>query len=78
MKLRQKDRDTRWTMKFSNAKGKGQAVRYCRPGLRLQNHASIDHRHGFIRGWTVCAPVGTVLSVRSPVSSRATPDGKTV
>lgn len=55
-KLRQKDRDARWTVKFSKAKvaqdGKTQRD-IAIPVFGYKNHASIDRRHGFIRGWNV-------------------------
>lgn len=56
-KLRQKDRDARWTVKFSKAKpaeaGKPRLVDIAVPAFGYKNHASIDRRHGFIRGWSV-------------------------
>lgn len=56
-KLRQKDRDARWTVKFSKARvaedGKTQQRDIAIPAFGYKNHASIDRRHGFIRGWTV-------------------------
>jgi IS5 family transposase len=56
-KLRQKDRDARWTVKFSKAKpveeGKPKQVDIAVPAFGYKNHASIDRRHGFIRGWSV-------------------------
>jgi len=56
-KLRQKDRDARWTVKVSKAKvaGEGKAQRrdIAIPAFGYKNHAAIDRRHGFIRGWTV-------------------------
>lgn len=56
-KLRQKDRDARWTVKFSKAKaneeGKIKQRDIAVPAFGYKNHASIDRRHGFIRGWTV-------------------------
>jgi hypothetical protein len=56
-KLRQKDRDARWTVKFSKAKaaeaGKPKQRDIAVPAFGYKNHASIDRRHGFIRGWTV-------------------------
>jgi IS5 family transposase len=52
-KLRQKDRDARWTVKFSKAKvaedGKTQQRDIAVPAFGYKNHASIDRRHGFIR-----------------------------
>ncbi len=56
-KLRQKDRDARWTVKFSKAKpaeeGKPKLVDIAIPAFGYKNHAAIDRRHGFIRGWSV-------------------------
>ncbi|KQT63316.1 MULTISPECIES: IS5 family transposase [unclassified Aureimonas] len=55
-KLGQKDRDARWTVKFSKAKpaaeGKAQHIDIAVPAFGYKNHASIDRRHGFIRGWS--------------------------
>lgn len=56
-KLRQKDCDARWTVKFSKARvaenGKAQQRDIAIPAFGYKNHASIDRRHGFIRGWNV-------------------------
>ena len=56
-KLRQKDRDGRWTVKFSKAKpaqdGKAKLRDIAVPAFGYKNHAAIDQRHGFIRGWSV-------------------------
>src|ERR671916_2250465 len=56
-KLAQKDRDARWTVKFSKAKaaeeGKPKLVDIAVPAFGYKNHAAIDRRHGFIRGWSV-------------------------
>jgi transposase, IS5 family len=56
-KLRQKDRDARWTVKFSKAKldedGKAKQRDIAVPAFGYKNHAAIDRRHGFIRGWSV-------------------------
>lgn len=56
-KLRQKDRDARWTVKFSKARvaedGKPQQRDIAIPAFGYKNHAAIDRRHGFIRGWNV-------------------------
>ncbi|MGB3386701.1 MAG: IS5 family transposase, partial [Pseudaminobacter sp.] len=56
-KLRQKDRDARWTVKFSKAKADDEGNKHKHdiavPIFGYKNHASIDQRHGFIRGWTV-------------------------
>lgn len=55
-KLRQKDRDARWTVKFTKAKpaadGKKQ-VDIAIPSFGYQNHVSIDREHGLIRRWAV-------------------------
>jgi transposase, IS5 family len=54
-KLRQKDRDARWTLKFSKAKpradGKAQAD-IAVPAFGYKSHVSIDRRHRLIRRWT--------------------------
>jgi IS5 family transposase len=56
-KLRQKDRDARWTVKLSKAKpaeeGKPKRGDIAVPAFGYKNHASIDRHHGFIRGWSV-------------------------
>jgi IS5 family transposase len=56
-RLRQKDRDARWTVKFSKAKideeGQTNQRDIAVPTFGYKNHASIDRRHGFIRGWKV-------------------------
>ncbi len=55
-KLRQKDRDARWSIKFTKAKpaadGKKQ-VDIAIPSFGYQNHVSIDRAHGLIRKWDV-------------------------
>ena len=54
-KLRQKDRDARWTVKFSKAKPREDGapqVDLAVPAFGYKNHISIDRRHGLIRGWT--------------------------
>jgi IS5 family transposase len=54
-KLRQKDRDARWTVKFSKAKerpdGSRPPVDIAIPTFGYQNHISIDQRFGLIRKW---------------------------
>lgn len=54
-KLRQKDRDARWTVKFSKAKerpdGTKPPVDIAIPAFGYQNHVSIDRRFGLIRKW---------------------------
>jgi len=54
-KLRQKDRDARWTVKFSKARpreGGAPQVDLAVPAFGYKNHVAIDRRHGLIRGWT--------------------------
>jgi len=54
-KLRQKDRDARWTVKFSKAKPREDGlpqVDLAIPAFGYKNHVSIDRQHGLIRGWT--------------------------
>ena len=54
-KLRQKDRDARWTVKFTKAKpkedGSTPRVDLAIPVFGYQNHISIDRGFGFIRKW---------------------------
>jgi hypothetical protein len=54
-KLRQKDRDARWTVKFTKAKPKEDgslpAVDLAIPVFGYQSHISIDRGFGFIRKW---------------------------
>lgn len=54
-KLRQKDRDARWTVKFSKAKeradGTKPATDIAIPTFGYQNHISVDRHHGLIRRW---------------------------
>jgi IS5 family transposase len=54
-KLRQKDRDARWTVKFSKAKPRKDGlpqVDLAVPAFGYKNHISIDRQHGLIRRWT--------------------------
>src|SRR5208282_688284 len=55
-KLRQKDRDARWTVKFTKAKpredGSMPPVDIAIPTFGYQNHISIDRSFGLIRKWT--------------------------
>jgi len=55
-KLRQKDRDARWTIKYTKAKpledGRKQ-VDLAIPAFGYQNHISADRRHRLIRKWLV-------------------------
>jgi IS5 family transposase len=55
-KLRHKDRDARWTVKFTKAKpredGSSPTVDLAIPVFGYQNHISIDRGFGFIRQWS--------------------------
>ena len=54
-RLRQKDRDARWTVKFSKAKPREDGAPQTDiavPAFGYRNHISIDRRHGLIRRWT--------------------------
>jgi len=55
-KLAQKDRDARWTVKYSKAKprddGSLPPVDLAIPAFGYKNHVSIDRGFGFIRKWT--------------------------
>ena len=55
-KLRQKDRDARWTLVFGKARERADGTRHTDiaiPVFGYKSHASIDRRHGFIRRWDV-------------------------
>lgn len=55
-KLRQKDRDARWTVKYSKAKPSqdgAKRVDLAIPSFGYKNHIGIDRAHGLIRTWTV-------------------------
>jgi transposase, IS5 family len=55
-KLRQKDRDARWTVKTTKAKpraGESPMVDLAIPEFGYQNHVSADRRHRLIRRWLV-------------------------
>jgi transposase, IS5 family len=80
-KLRQKDRDARWTVKHSRAKPKEAAKPAQRdiaiPVFGYKNHASMDRAHGFIRGWTItCASAYDGAQLRNVLDRRNT--GSTV
>ena len=52
-KLRQKDRDARWTLVFGKARARQDGTRHADiaiPVFGYKGHANIDRRHGFIRG----------------------------
>jgi transposase, IS5 family len=55
-KLAQKDRDARWTVKYTKAKvredGSVPPVDLAIPAFGYKNHVSIDRAHGLIRKWT--------------------------
>src|SRR5215203_2402488 len=53
-KLAQKDRDARWTVKFSKAKPSDDGsprIDLAVPAFGYKNHLGIDRRHGLIRTW---------------------------
>jgi transposase, IS5 family len=53
-KLRQKDRDARWTVKFTKAKPAedgAKRVDIAIPAFGYKNHIGIDRAHGLIRTW---------------------------
>jgi transposase, IS5 family len=55
-KLRQKDRDARWTIKYTKAKPSeegGPRVDLAVPAFGYKNHIGIDRRHRLIRRWVV-------------------------
>src|SRR5580658_10203787 len=55
-KLRQKDRDARWTVKYTKAKPNAEGmprVDLAVPAFGYKNHLGIDRRHRLIRRWTV-------------------------
>jgi len=53
-KLRQKDRDARWTVKYTKAKPDADGMPWVDlaiPAFGYKNHIGIDRRHGLIRTW---------------------------
>ena len=56
-KLRQKDRDARWTVKRGRvqrpADGRPKGPEIMVPAFGYKNHIATDRRHGLIRTWTV-------------------------
>jgi len=56
-KLRQKDRDARWTMKRGRVRrledGRPRGAEIMVPAFGYKNHISTDRRHGLIRRWTM-------------------------
>jgi IS5 family transposase len=55
-RLAQKDRDARWTVKYTKAKpredGSLPPVDLAIPAFGYKNHIAVDRAHGLIRGWT--------------------------
>jgi IS5 family transposase len=51
-KLRQKDRDARWTLKQGKKK-EGAKLQLAIPHYGYKNHIATDRRHGLIRSWDV-------------------------
>jgi transposase, IS5 family len=54
-RLAQKDRDARWTVKYSKAKPSADGAKrvdIAIPMFGYKNHVGIDRRHGLIRTWT--------------------------
>ena len=67
-KLRQKERDARWTVKYNKAgpdpDGEVPPVDIAIPAFGYQNHVGADRRHRLIRRWTVTdagARLGEIL-----------------
>jgi IS5 family transposase len=57
-KAAQKDKDARWTVKYSKAKPApdgAKRVDIAVPSFGYKNHVAIDREHGLIRGWSVTA-----------------------
>ena len=55
-KLRQQDRDARWTLVFGKARLREDGIRHADiaiPVFGYKSHAGIDRRHGFLRKWDV-------------------------
>ncbi|MDF2097242.1 IS5 family transposase, partial [Aquibaculum arenosum] len=55
-KLRQKDRDARWTLVYGKARLREDGTKHADiaiPVFGYKSHAGIDRRHGFIRTWEV-------------------------
>src|SRR5215831_13555785 len=81
-KLRQKDRDARWTVKFTKAKpaeGGAKRVDIAIPAFGYKNHIGIDRAHGLIRTWRATPAArrrtksiwpGTACAARSIARSR--------
>lgn len=57
-KAAQKDRDARWSIKYSKAKPAADGAKrvdIAVPSFGYKNHVAIDREHGLIRGWSVTA-----------------------
>jgi transposase, IS5 family len=78
-KLAQKDRDARWTVKYTKAKpredGSVPPVDLAIPAFGYKNHVAIDRGFGLIRNWTTTnaaahdgARLGDVLDLRNTAS----------
>jgi len=50
---------------FLTVPGKAQQRDIAVPAFGYKNHASIDRRHGFIRGWNVTSACSTIGIVRA-------------
>ena len=85
-KLRQKDRDARWTVKYSKAKPSedgAKRVDLAIPAFGYKNHIGIDRAHGLIRTWAatdaprhllrIDAPKRLVVGQFEPTTKTATP-----
>jgi transposase, IS5 family len=75
-KLRQKDRDARWTLVFGKARLREDGTRHADiaiPVFGYKSHASIDRRHGFIRKWDVTDASTTAGCCGAGCSTRPTP-----
>ena len=76
-KLAQKDRDARWTVKWSKAKPAADGsprVDLAVPAFGYKNHVGIDRRHGLIRTWTATDAAATMGRNCRTSSPGATPE----
>ena len=83
-RLAQKDRDARWTIKYTKAKpredGTPPPVDLAIPAFGYKNHVSIDRAHGLIRKWTAthaAAHDGARLRTCSTAPTRPATSGRT-
>jgi hypothetical protein len=74
-KLRQKDRDARWTVKYTKAKPRDDGlpiVDLAIPAFGYKNHIGIDRRHGPMTGLGrgkqtfIASPLGWIITVFRP------------